>query len=432
MVSRPEQAAPDCTVANAMKSILVVCLTLLLAGTAAAQETRIAAIVNDDVVSQDDLANRIRLVMRSSAIEDTPQNRERIAPQVLHTLIDEKLQMQEAKRVNVTVAKEEVDDAFHRLEQQNNMPAGALDNFLSQAGIPRSTLVDQITAAISWNKLVRNRLLQDVSISDEEVNEVLNQFKENADVPQNRIAEIFVAIDSPSQADDAKRLADRLIDQIRSGANFAAVAQQFSQSPSAAVGGDIGWVTPNQMLPELGDAIQKMKPGEMSYPVRTTGGYYILYLLERRKLGQPNPNDAVLSLVQIALPVPAAASAEEQQRLLAEAQQISSTVKSCGELAKIGRDRAPQSSREIPEIKAADLPPQLRQVALGLAVAEASKPMPVPGGIGIVMVCQRKDPPGGLPSREEITEQLGRARLDMLARRYLRDLRRSAYVDIRG
>jgi peptidyl-prolyl cis-trans isomerase SurA len=415
-----------------MRQLLILCFVLLLAGAARAQETRIAAIVNDDVVSLDDLANRMRLVMRSSGIEDTTENRQRIASQVLRDLIDDKLKMQEVKRLNVSVPKDEVDDAFHRIEQNNNMPKGALDQFLSDAGIPRSALTDQITASLGWNKLVRNRLLQDVTISEEEINEVVTQLQQDADVPQDRVFEIFIAIDNPSQADEAKGTADRLIQQISAGSKFQAVAQQFSQSPSAAQGGDIGWVTPNQMLPELGKALEKMKPGQMSYPVRTTAGYYILYLVDSHKIGQPDPNEAQLSLVQVTLPVAQSATSEEQQQVLIQAQQISSTAKSCGELAKVGRERAPQSSREIPSIRAGELPVQLRQVVLGLAIAEASKPLPVPGGIGILMVCERKDPPGGLPSREEITERLGQARLDALARRYLRDLRRSAYVDIRG
>jgi peptidyl-prolyl cis-trans isomerase SurA len=415
-----------------MRSFLALFFLALLVTTAAAQETRIAAIVNDEVISLSDLANRLQLVMRSSGIEDTPQNRARISSQVLRTLIDEKLQMQEAKRLNITVTPEELDQAFGRIEQQNNMAKGALDNFLRDSGIPRSSLADQLSASLAWNKLVRNRLMQDVTISDEEVNEALNQLKQNADVPQNRVSEIFIAVDNPGQDEDAKRLADRLIDQIRGGANFGAVAQQFSQSPSAAVGGDIGWVTATQLPPDLGAAIDKMKPGEMSYPVHTTGGYYLLYLLERRKLGQPNPGDTVLSLVQVGFGVPPTATAEEQTRVANEAQQISDSAKSCGELAKLGRERAPQATREISEIKASELPVQVRQVALGLGVAEASKPMAIPGGVGVIMVCQRKEAPGGLPTRDELTEQLGRARLDALARRYLRDLRRGAYVDIRG
>jgi peptidyl-prolyl cis-trans isomerase SurA len=415
-----------------MRPILALCLVFLLAGSAAAQETRIAAIVNDEVVSLNDLSNRMQLVMRSSGIEDTPQNRSRIQAQVLRSLIDEKLQMQEAKRLNITVTPEELDQAFGRIEQQNNMTKGALDNFLKESGIPRSSLTDQLSASIAWGKLVRNRLMQDVTISDEEVTEALNQFKQEADVPQNRVSEIFLSVDTPGQDEEAKRLADRLIDQIRGGANFGAVAQQFSQSPSAAVGGDIGWVTSSQLAPEIGGAIDKMKPGEMSYPIRTPGGYYLLYLRERRKLGQPNPDDTVLSLVEVAFGLAPTATAEEQQRLTAEAQQVSDSAKSCGELAKLGRDKAPQTTREIPSIKAGDLPAQVRQVALTLGIAEASKPLAIPGGVGVIMVCERKDPPGGLPTRDEITEQLGRTRLDALARRYLRDLRRGAYVDIRG
>src|SRR5258705_12768113 len=114
------------------------------------------------------------------------------------------MRRQEAKRLNVSVSKEETDQAYGRIEQQNNMPKGARDKLLSEAAIPRSALTDQIDASIAWGKLVRNRLMQDVTISDEEVNEVLNQFKQNADVVQDHVAEIFVAIDNPSQADEAK------------------------------------------------------------------------------------------------------------------------------------------------------------------------------------------------------------------------------------
>lgn len=417
-----------------MRSIAALCLYLLLlcTGGALAQETRIAAIVNDDVVSLNDLSARITLVMRSAGMADTPQSRDRISSQVLRSLIDERLQMQEAKRLNVTVSKEEIDQALARIEQQNNMPKGSLDEFLAKQGISRATLIDQVTASLEWSKLVRNRLSQEVTISDEEVDDALARLKENANVPQNRISEIFLAIDNPTQEPQVKQLADRLIEQIRSGVRFDAVARQFSQSPTAAVGGDLGWVTTSQLLPELSEAVKKMNPGEMSYPLHAGGGYYILYLVDRRTLGAPNPNDTLLSMVEVVLPVQNNAPQDEQQRALQRAQQIASQAKSCGELAKIGRDEAPQTSRQIAEVKAGELPPAVRQGVLSLGIAEASKPLPFPGGVGVVMVCEKKNPPGGLPSRDEIADSLARERLDALARRYLRDLRRGAYVDIRG
>jgi len=417
-----------------MRSIPVLCLCLSLLGAAgaSAQETRIAALVNDDVVSLSDLSARVTLVVRSSGMQDDEQTRERISSQVLRSLIDERLEMQEAKRLKITISQEEIDQALARLEQQNNMAKGALDDFLTKSGISKASLVDQVTASLSWSKLVRNRLMQDVSISDEEINETLGRLKAQADVPQDRAAEIFLAVDNPSQDAQMKQLADRLIEQIRGGVKFDAVARQFSQSPTAAVGGDLGYVTESELLPELGDALKKMNPGEMSYPLHTGGGYYILYLLDRRTLSAPNPAETLLSLVEVMLPVQSTAPQDEQQRVALHAQQISGSVRSCGELAKIGRDEAPQTSREIPEVKAGELPTTVRQTVLGLGVAAASKPLPVPGGLAVVMVCQRKDPPGGLPTRDEISESLARERLDTLARRYLRDLRRGAYVDIRG
>ena len=408
------------------------CLFLLVAGSAVAQETRIAAIVNDDVVSLNDLNERITLVMRSAGMADTQQNRDRVSSQVLRSLIDERLEMQEAKRLGVAATKEEVNQALARIEQQNNIPKGGLDAFLTKAGIARASLVDQVTASLTWAKLVRNRLSQEVTISDEEVNEVLARLKETADVPQDRVSEIYLAIDNPTQEPEVKQLADKLIEQIRSGVRFDAVARQFSQSPTAAVGGDLGWITENQLLPELGDALKKMNPGEMSYPLHAGGGFYILYLVDRRTMGKPNPDNTVLSLVEVVLPLANGAPPEQQQRVLQHAQQIAGEVKSCGELAKIGRDEAPQTSRELPDVKAGELPQPLRQAVLALGIAEPSKPLPMPGGIGVAMVCQRQNPTGGLPTREEVADSLSRERLDALARRYLRDLRRGAYVDIRG
>lgn len=439
-----------------MRPIVALFLPLLLLPAAAmAQEAKVAAIVNDDVVSADDLANRVTLVVRSSRMQDTAESRDRITPQVLRSLIDERLEMQEAKRLNVSVSKQEVADAFARIEQTNNMTKGSLDEYLAKASISRASLVDQITANIAWSKLVRNRLSQDVTISDEQVTEALNHLKATADVPQNRVSEIFLVIDNPRQEPEMKQLSDKLIEQIRSGVKFDALARQFSQSPTAAVGGDIGWVTPSELLPQLGDAIQKMNPGEMSYPIRAGGGYYLLLLRARRTLGAPDPDEAVLSMVQVVLPLQRAgatpvadergsphnrrvavvangnAPPEEQQRVLQRAQQISTSAKSCEELAKIGKAEAPETSREV-ETRVGDLTPQLRQILLKLAVGEASKPLPVPGGAGVFMVCGKKDAPGGLPSRDEEQEMLSREKLDALAQRYLRDLRRNAYVDIRG
>lgn len=413
---------------------LVLLACLAVAGAQAQEENRIAAVVNSDIITMDDLAARVALVLASSNIPDTPENRQRLQPRILHQMIDEKLEVGEARRLNVTVSQDEIDNAIAGIEQRNKMPKGGLDAYLKRVGIPKSALTGQLTAEIAWSKVVRDRFSQDVSVSDEEVNEALAQIKEAVGQPQSHVAEIYLAIDNPSQTADVEHLANQLIQQIGAGANFSAVAQQFSQSPSSAVGGDIGWVTPNQLPPLLGEALGKMKPGEMSYPLKTPSGYYILYMMDRRTLGQVNPDDIRLSLTQVVFPLPPMASAAQQQHVMAEAQQASDKAKSCGELAKIGHDHNPPLVTQSGDVTAAQLPPEIRPKVLQLKLAEASKPIPLnnSSGIGVFMVCARQEPKTGMPTRDEVEENLARERLDALARRYLLDLRRSAYVDIRA
>jgi peptidyl-prolyl cis-trans isomerase SurA len=411
---------------------LSLAFALVLGGAAHAQETRIAAVVNSDIITAEDVNARMSLIMRTSGIPDTPANRQQLAPRVIRTLIDEKLELQEAAKFKVTVSKDEVANALGNIEARNNMAKGGLDDYLKSAGISPKTLTDQISTSLIWNKVVQGRYASDVSVSDAEVQDEIARIKSDFGKPQSHVAEIFLAMDNPTQDNEVKALAQKLIDQIRAGANFSAVAQQFSQAPSAAQGGDIGWVTPSQFGPPLSDAVAKMNPGEMSYPLRTPAGYYLLYLLERRTPGQSSPADTQIGFVEVVFPLAPNAPQPEQQRVAAQAQQVTNTAKSCGEMAKIARDEAPQFSTQTPSVRASDLPPELRDVLLNLKVAEASKPIPARGGIGVAMVCTRSDPTPDIPTTDQVYDQIMHERMDQMSRRYLRDLRRGAYVDIRG
>ncbi len=117
---------------------------------------------------------------------------------------------------------------------------------------------------------------------------------------------------------------------------------------------------------------------------------------------------------------------------MAQAQSITDTAKSCDDMAKVAREQAPQTSTQSPNVRAGDLPGDVKNLVLGLKVSEASKPLPTRGGVAVIMVCKRADPSAALPTQDQVYDELMHARLDQISRRYLRDLRRSAYVDIRG
>ena len=401
---------------------------------AQAPEMRIAAVVNDEVISVFDVVTRMRMIMISSGMPDSPETRSRIGAQVLRQLIDERLELQEAKRQNVVATDNEMTAATQQIEKQNNLRSGQLGEILQSRGIDKSTLTDQITASIVWAKLVRRLASQTVEITEEEVEEATKRAGEHAKEPQSRVAEIFLAVDNPAQEEEVRHIAERLTQQMKQGARFSAVARQFSQSPTAAVGGDMGWARPDQLAPDLAKEVAQLKVGELSKPIRTGGGYYLLLVLERRAGtgGSSAGGEAeVYDIVQVVFPLPAKAGEAARRAAMAEAESIREAAKDCPTMLQIGKQKAPQLSSEG-KLRSTDISPQMRNIVSQIGVGHASQPIVQRNGVGVIMVCSKSAASAAAAtSREDVSEVLIRQRLDTVSRRYLRDLRRKSYVDVR-
>jgi peptidyl-prolyl cis-trans isomerase SurA len=395
-------------------------------------EMRIAAVVNDDVISVADLDSRIRMVTLSTAIPDSPDARNRVRAQVLRTLVDEKLEVEEAKRKNITATEQEVDKAITSIAQQNNLKPDQLYAVLKSNGIEHSALVNQVTASIVWAKLIRQLAADTNPVSDEEIDAALKRLKQNESTPEARVAEIFLPIDNPQQDDETRALAERLIAEMKQGARFSNVARQFSHSATAGVGGDMGWVHPDELSPPLAKAVTDMKPGELSPPIRAPGGYYLLLVLERSGVGGvPSEEDTMLHVVQVVLPLAPDASVAARRAAMAQAEAIKSEAKNCDDMVRIGRTEAPQLSSQG-DLRLEQIAPAMRSMIMGLGIGQPSQPILQKNGVGVIMVCSKTQPKAAVaPTRDDVAESLMRARLDMLAQRYLRDLRRAAFVDVR-
>jgi peptidyl-prolyl cis-trans isomerase SurA len=398
-------------------------------------DMRIAAVVNDEVISVFDLVSRLRMVLVSSNIPDTPDARQRVEAQVLRSLVDEKLQLQEAKKQNVVATDDEINTTLSQIEKQNNMPAGQLNNFLKARGIDRSSLINQVTASIVWAKLVRRQASQTVEISDDDVDDALKRLKEHAGEPQSHVAEIFLAVDNPSQDTEVRATAEKLVGQMKQGARFSAIAQQFSQSATAAVGGDMGWVRPDQLPSDLAAAVAPLKSGELSPPIRTNAGYYLLLVIDRRTgdVGGGGDTGPVYDVVQVVFPLPPNSNDTTKRATAAEAMSVRGSAKNCADMLRIGKEKAPQLSSEG-KISASNITPQLRDLLNKMSVNEVSQPILQRNGIGVIMLCSKEAGTAAkstAPTREEVFDSLLRQKLDTVSRRYLRDLRRAAYVDVR-
>jgi peptidyl-prolyl cis-trans isomerase SurA len=392
-------------------------------------EMRIAAVVNDQVISMFDLTSRVRMVMISSNIQDTPENRKKLTPEVLRQLIDEKLEMEEAKRQSVKASDDEIKAALEQIEKQNNMQSGQLNQFLQARGLDRTALVDQLVASIVWAKLVRRMASQTIEISDDEIDAETKQVKAHASDPESRVAEIFLSVDNPGQDAQVRQVAERLAQQMRQGARFSAVARQFSQSATAAVGGDLGWLRPDQLPAELRKVVSGLKPGELSPPIRAAGGYYLMLVVERRN-GPLDASDETYDIVQVVFPMPARASEAVRAAAMREVESVRTAAKDCPSMLAVGKAKAPQLSSEG-KLRSSQISAKMHSVIDPLPIGTPSEPIVQQNGVGVIMVCSKTKPQGTKVTREEVSESILKQRLDTVARRYLQDLRRNAYVDVR-
>ena len=395
------------------------------------QVVGIAAVVNEEVISAFDVENRIRFNLMSANLPDNNQTRRRLKPQVIQNLVNEILQMQEAKRLNISIGEAEIKKAERILEAQNNLPIGGLTKFLKSRGLEESTLMAKIQAEIAWGKVIRRRILARVDISDEEIDEVLTRLQSRRGTEQRLVSEIFLAVDAPEQAENVRQLALRLVRQIRDNSPFRAIAQQFSEGVTSRLGGDIGWVGERELAPELEQALAGLPVGDVSEPISSPGGYYILYLRDKRRLGEASALDSRVSLKQIFIPLSASTSEEIITARIADADRVSQQISGCDTFDTFGRTLEFGESGDLGTLRIGDVPPNVRDVIGNLKIGEASAPLRMREGIRIFMVCDRQEASAALPDRNAIRERLGRQRLDMMARRYLRDLRHDAVIESR-
>jgi peptidyl-prolyl cis-trans isomerase SurA len=251
---------------------------------AQAQEMlRIAAVVNDEIISIYDILQRTDFqILIGLGQQVTDESRNRLFPIMLRTMIDEKLMTQEAKRRGIIVQDDEIKGYVEALEASNNRPKGSVLKDIEQAGLRADTLMDQIRARLGWDILSRQKVRAFRPISDDEVDQVIADGKASQGQPEYLAADIFLSFDSAGGDAAAQRLVGEITRQLAGGARFSAVAQQYSNSASAATGGDLGWVRTGQIDPALLTALEALQPGQVSQPVRTVSGLHLLLLREKR------------------------------------------------------------------------------------------------------------------------------------------------------
>ncbi|MEW5742093.1 MAG: peptidylprolyl isomerase [Myxococcota bacterium] len=280
---------------------LLVSLSLLAALTARAELVdRVAAVVNNDIVTLSEVEARAApelVKLRSEPPEKRAELREQVLKRALDMLIGEKLMEAQIRELNIEVADSEIDLGVEDVKKQNNITTEQFEQLLAQEGYTMSTYRTFMRKHLARMKLVNLKVRSKVKIADEDLKaEYAKWARDEAQDAEVHARHILVQVNqkaTPEQVEAARVKAVALAAEARKpGVNFAELAKKKSEGPSAADGGDLGFFRRGVMVGEFERVAFGTPVGEVADPVRTKFGWHVIFVEEKRALAAP-PFDEV-------------------------------------------------------------------------------------------------------------------------------------------
>ena len=394
------------------------------------------AIVNGDVITDTDIDQRLALVAAANGGQISEAEKPRLRLQVLRNLIDEKLQIQEARSNDITIADAEVEASYRRVAQNFRRSPEAFEAYLKESGSSADSIKGQIRGELAWSRVLRRKVEPQVNVGDDEVELVIAKLNAAKGKDEFHVGEIFLSATAET-APQVMADAARIVEQVRGGASFVAYARQFSEASTAGLGGDLGWVRAEQLNDTVAPVVTTLQPGNpatsISDPIRVPGGVAIMSLIEKRQVLAADPNEAVLALKQISIPLPPEITEAKAREKVAEFQAATQAMGGCGRAEEVGAKLGGEVAAND-AIRLKDLPAALQNIMSNLSIGQATPPFgSAQEGLRVLVLCGRDDSAvqPKAPNFDQIYAQMNEERVNMRARRYLRDLRRDAVVDYR-
>ncbi len=396
-------------------------------GTQFKDAAKIAVIVNKDAISNQDIYDRAMLILLTSGMDNNQQMFETIKEQVKKSLIDEKIQLQAAKEQKIFVSAAEILEGIKQIASDNSMTVDQMKDMFKKQGITIKTLEDRLKAQISWVRTIRDAFGSIVHITEKDISAELEKLKQNKDKHQYELLEIFLRVDNPNQELTVKKDADKIYQQLKAGAHFHVMAQQFSQATSSAKGGYIGWLAQGQMEAPVEASMHNLQIGEFSAPIRTSMGYKIVLLKDIKMAGQPAYGQTQITYRQVYIPFRDDMTEKEYQQIDTHIQEMQQ-VKSCDKLSQKAKECGYQCELSH-KVIFNDLPPALQKFFRTAKIGQCHMPIRHEDHLIVAMMCAKESPEEKLPTAEEIRMALEQEKLNKIATREFNKLKSVSFID---
>ena len=390
----------------------------------------IVAIVNDEPITFMDLSNRMQLIIVSSNLPNNSETREKLYGQTLQSLINEKLQAQEAKKLSISITAQEVDNNIKFIEKNNNMEERTLIDILYKNGVPKSALPSRILANITLEKLLQKVIQPKVIITDNEIENEYNNYLSNEGEYEYKLSEIIFSYTNLSQNTDIMLIAKQIRKTIIKENNFDIIAKRINENGTGKFKKDDNWRLKNNINTTAYDFIKDLKINGVSELLLLNTGISIIKVDNKRKIIIPDLSSTVedISLIVFDLPI----NKNRTTSLLEEIRNKTINIKSCNELSELAKTEANMQGRNIGKVSLKNLPKKFREAIQNREVNKPTTPIISEDGIYIIMVCERNAKLNQeFALKEVITTNIKNRLTNILKERYLLDLNRKALIDIR-
>ena len=398
---------------------------------------RIVAVVNDEVITQNDLAERVNLVVRQFQRQGGQlPAADALSRQILERMINDLLQVQLAKENGIKVDDNTLDKTIERIAQENSMPLRDFRAALEKDGIRYNRFREDIRSEILLARLREREVENSIVVTDAEVEtELAREAKEKSGDSEFRLAHVLVTVPAQASAEQIearRRRAVIALSELRKGADFAQIAATYSDAPDALQGGNLGWRASGRLPALFLETIERLQPGEVSDVVRSPNGFHILKLLEKRGKAaaagvQQTHVRHILLRAREGL-----SEAEARERL----QRLRTRIvggEDFAELAKVhSEDGSAPKGGDLGWVAAGDTVPEFERVMNGLKDNEVSQPVQTPFGWHLVQVLGRRSDELSEDRKKIAARQAIRQRkADEAYQDWLRQMRDRAFVENR-
>ncbi|QYF95549.1 peptidylprolyl isomerase [Massilia sp. PAMC28688] len=402
----------------------------------------IAVVVNDEVITRNEVAQRVaaieqRLKAQNAQMPDAADMRR----QVIEAMIVERAQFQLAKEMGIRpVDDTQLDRAIGRIAENQKMSVQDMRNAMEREGMSFAAFREEIRNEITLQRLRENEVDNKIQISEAEVDTYLAaEQAANADKSEVNISQILVRIPenaSPEQIAARKARADEVSRQLRTGGDFAKLAGTYSESGDALQGGAIGWRDPDRLPPVFAQALAKLSPGQSTQVIRSTAGFHILKLVDRRSLAAEDDKSIVQQTRarHILLKVTPAMTAEAAKRKLTELKErLDNNAAKFEDLARlVSTDAAATKGGDLGWLYPGDTVPEFENAMNALKIGEVSGIVETPYGFHLIQVVERKSEDQSKEKKRAAARQVIRDRkLAEATEDWLRQVRDRAYVEFR-